>query len=104
MAKVFSLERFANQEMVLPAEVTLLLLTMSGGHLRDALSGIFAVFAESDGYMEASAFADIFDTLAFLDEGTQISEAMRQEVRSSFVELPPVTLDAVLSHPAFANL
>ena len=79
------------------------MVTMTGGGLRDTLSGLFAVFAASDGYLEPGIFVDLFNTLAYLDEGTNISETLRAEVESSFKDLPPITLDAVLTHPALVQ-
>lgn len=104
MTKIFSLERYAMQDALMPREVIVLLLTMAGANLKDALAGIFAVFAEEDGYLDAEQFVEIFETLAFLDQGIEIPEQLRQEVSASFRELPPVTLGAVYSHPAFADL
>ena len=104
MAKVLSMDRFAENDLVLPREVLVLLLTMAGANIKDALAGLFAVFGEDDGYMEADEFVEIFDCLAFLDsEGVDIPEALRQEVAASFRELPPVTLGSVYQHPAFAD-
>lgn len=104
LTKVFSLERFAEQDMVMPREIVVLLLTMAGANLKDALAGIFAVFGADDGYLDATDFIELFDFLAFLDQGTEIPEELRQEVTTSFRELPPITLGSVYSHPAFANM
>jgi len=104
ISKVLELDSFRDMDMIMPREVIIILITMSGRTLKDVLSSIFEVFCKSAGVIDCPDFVDLFNILAYQDQGTLVSEALREEVEKAFVDLPPVTLSDIFENPSISSV
>ncbi|CAG9459970.1 unnamed protein product [Pedinophyceae sp. YPF-701] len=102
VTKVFELDHFRDMDMILPREFIMVLVTMSGRNLKDAIASAFEVFSTDRGTLTCEDFVELFNILAYQDGGTEISEQLRQDVEGSFKTLPPLTLTDIYQHPSIA--